>query len=538
MFTGSSLVLASKANQNLLTETPARGGTLVEGVVGLPRFINPLLAVTQTGEDLSRLVYSGLLKKDPGGEYVPDLAESFTVSEDGKIYTVTLRDNIYFHDGNALTADDVLFTIERARDPLLKSPVRANWDGVTITKINDRLIEFALRESYSWFTESLTIGILPSHIWSEVSIDEFSYSSFNIEPIGSGPYKVKKIKSSSGGIPASYELTSFKEYVGGEPYISRIIMRFYTNEEKLIEAYNRGDIESIGGISPERAYELVSKEIPVKKSALPRIFGVFFNQNQNALFTDGALKHALDVATPRTQIIDSILQGFGTPITSPVDVLIKRERQEEATNRITNAISILEEDGWELNDDGIRIKKVGDAERTLSFSISTSDAPDLKAIANILSDEWRKIGADVEVKIFETGDLNQNIIRPRNFDALLFGQIVSRQADLYAFWHSSQKNDPGLNIAQYTSTTADKALEDLRVTLDKERQKILFETFVEELESDAPAIFIFSPEFLYTMPRKVKGASSFATSKPSDRFAGIESWYIETDKVWKVFLNN
>ena len=541
LFIASGLYLLYKVNTAYLVEVPASGGELVEGVIGLPRFINPVLSVTDAGEDLTTLVYSGLYKETPEGELAPDLAESYTVSEDGKVYTFILKDNIYFHDGEQVTVDDVEFTVQKAQDPELKSPQRARWQGVTVEKIDTRTIQFSLKQPLATFLESTTMGILPKHIWKDVSGDEFTFSNYNIHAIGSGPYKIAKIKNNTGGIPTYYNLEAFNKYAGGKPLIEHITMRFYPNETKLLEAYEKGEVDSINSISPEHAKYLEGKGVRIERATLPRIFGVFFNQNNNSLFLNKEVKQALDLAVNRNQIINDVLMGYGKAIQSPVPYTIfEPDIQIDSVSTSTpeqQAIVLLEKNGWTLNAAGVREKKTKNASIPLTFSLSTSDAPELKAIALALSDAWKKIGATVDVKIYDIGDLNQSVIRPRKYDALLFGQIINSDLDLFAFWHSSQRNDPGLNIAMYTNATVDKLLEDARVLSNKNERMEKYKKIEEEIKKDVPALFVYSPDFLYVVPKNIKGYLLGNIRDPKERFLSIEKRYIETDNVWKVFIN-
>ena len=169
----------------------------------------------------------------------------------------------------------------------------------------------------------------------------------------------------------------------------------------------------------------------------------------------------------------------------------------------------------------------------LKFSLATGDVPELKDTAKLIKEDWEKIGAKVDLKIFDVGDLNQNIIRPRKYDALFFGEIVGFNGDPFAFWHSSQRNDPGLNIALYTNTKADKILESLRGTLDKEDRAVKYLDFGREIEKDVPAVFVYSPDFTYLIDENLSGIALGNITIPSDRFAGINNWYLKTDNVWR-----
>ncbi|MEK7134754.1 MAG: peptide ABC transporter substrate-binding protein [Patescibacteria group bacterium] len=530
-----------QVNRYFLVEIPADGGSLTEGVIGIPRFINPLLAVSEADRDMTLLLYAGLMRATKSG-LVPDLAESYEISDDGLVYTFTLREGLEFHDGSPITADDVEFTILKAQEPALKSPKRANWEGVTIEKIDERHVRFTLKQPYAPFLENTTLGILPKMIWKNASADQFSFSEFNIRPVGSGPYEVSDIKRNSSGIPEYYDLAPFANYALEKPHIKNVQIRFYSNEDALIRALRSGDIEAVNAISPNTARALVEEGLSVSRAPLPRVFGVFFNQNQAPIFAEKTVRRALSEAIAREEIIRDVLFGYGTPIEGPIPPGSRGFNGEipkndaTAEDRLTSARAILENDGWILGSSGIYEKKKSKKETIrLAFSLSTSDVPELKSVAERLKADWEKIGVSVELKVFESGDLNQNVIRPRKYDAILFGEIVGRDSDLFAFWHSSQRNDPGLNIAMYTNSVADKLLEDMRRATDPEKRRTAYEKFSVEIAKDIPAVFLYAPEFVYILPEKIKGSAIGTITVPAERFLNIHEWYIDTDLVWKIF---
>lgn len=541
----SSATLLLRANYALTVPVPAHGGTLVEGIVGSPRFANPVLALpgSNADRDLVALIYSGLLKSTPKGELIPDLAESWEVSEDGLKYTFILKDEIYFHDGKPVTTADVEFTVLKIQEPSLRSPRRANWEGVKTEVKDSKTISFILSQPYAMFLDNATLGILPKHLWNNLSQEQFSFSLLNIEPVGSGPYKIKSLKKDSNGLPISYHLTSFRNYTLGEPFLKNVILRFYTNENELIEAFERGVVESVSSISPEKASDLIEKGALVKTNVLPRIFGVFLNQNESSIFTQKEVRRALDMSLDKERIVEEVLLGFGRSINSPVPIahLPQPEQGKDISldsSRIEKAIEILESGGWKLGEgESVRTRKTKDGNSELRFSISTGNLPDLKAVATILQEEWRKIGAEVDIKFFEAnGDLSQNVIRPRNYESLLFGISAARDLDLFPFWHSSQRNDPGFNIGLYANITTDKLLEEARVILNKDERMEKYIQFEKEVLEDSPAIFIYSPDFIYVLPRKLKEVDLGLISQSSDRFLNVHNWYIETDKIWKIFV--
>jgi len=535
-----------KVNQTLLVKVPAEGGTLTEGIVGTPRFINPILAISDADRDMTALVYSGLMRATENGVLKTDLAENLEVSADGLIYTFTLKEGLVWHDSKPVTADDVIFTIKKAQDTTLRSPKRASWDGVLVEKINNSKIRFTLEQPYAPFLENTTIGILPKHLWQDVDSEQFGFSKYNVEPVGTGPYSVEKIKKDDAGIPQYYSLVSFKKFASGEPYINNIKIRFYANTDILLEAFNSSEIESMSSISPDTAEILEERGYRIEKTPFPRVFGVFFNQNQASIFTDKAVRRALNVSLNKKKIIDEILHGYATVIDSPIppgalgySKILANDKFSSHEERVGYARNILEENGWEFDaEENVMIKKTKKDTAKLAFSISTSEVPELKEAANTLKEIWEELGAKVEVKVFEIGDLNQNIIRPREYDALLFGEVVGRDSDLFAFWHSSQRLDPGLNIAMYANITADGLLEDARKSTDIQQRHKKYRAFNDEVLNDTPAVFLYSPDFIYVLPKNIKGVEIENATTPSERFLNIPNWYIETDSVWKIFANN
>lgn len=536
LLTASALTLLKKASDGLSVEVPVVGGTLNEGVVGYPRYVNPLLPVTDSGRDLTTLVFSGLMKFDGNNGLINDLAQDYKVSDDGLTYTVTLKDNIFFQDGVPVTAYDVEFTIKKATDPIIKSPKAANWDGVAVQVINEKTIQFTLKKPYAPFIENLTLGILPMHIWKGIDSDAFLFSQFNFEPIGSGPYKIKDIKRNTSGLPEYYHLVPFEKYSLGRAYIKDIYVHFYTSEDKLVNAYKSGEIDSMNSISPENIKSVDTGRSEILKSPLPRIYGVFFNQNEAKVFANATVRKALSLATPEDQILQNVLLGFATPIEGPIpkDISTLPARDITDDEGIAEAQDILAKDGWVKDANGTLTKKDKKDNLSLSFSISTSNVPELKAIAELLKTSWAKIGANVDIKVFDSGDLQQKVIIPRKYDSLLFGESIGRNSDLFAFWHSSERNHPGLNIANYTNSKVDKILQDIRTTNDKDKRIALYQSFEKEIYKDSPAIFLYSPDLVYIVPNNVNGISLAGIAVSSERFATVSRWYTETEKVWQL----
>lgn len=542
----TTIVTLNKINNMYVVNTPIRGGSISEGIVGAPRFINPLLALSDADKDMTALIYSGLMRKSPDGTIIPDLANSYEISKDGISYTFVLKDNIFFQDNTRVTVDDVLFTIEKIKDPTIKSPNKNNWDGISVEKIDDKTIRFNLSKPYASFLENTTLGIMPEHIWKDSPLE---LNTANIEPVGSGPYKVSSVKKASSGLIEYYKLESFKKFALGNPYIKKITLRFYSNEEELVNALKSGEVEQISSITPENAEILRESDYEVRSSVLPRVFGIFFNPSQAQIFTDKQIIRAIDKAIDKDKIIREVLKGYGVAIGDPIPPNILSYQKLYQENNVSNednlkkAKEILAKDGYSLNEEGFlqktttskKDKKTTKTTSTIEFTISTGNAPELVETAKLIQEDLLAIGIKVDIKTFEIGNLNQTVIRPRKYDALLFGEIINHESDLFAFWHSSQRHDPGLNVAMYANLKVDKILEDALVTLDENTRIKKYAEFEKEISNDSPSVFLYSPEFTYIVSKKLNGLYIEHSISPSDRFSNVYNWSVESDKTWKIF---
>ncbi len=554
IFILSGLTILSIFNRSLTVVKPTYSGTYTEGIVGYARFINPLLSYTDADKDLTSLIYASLLKASPDGHLIPELADSYTISDDGLTYDFKLKNNLTFHDGSPLTTDDIEFTIQKAMDNQINSPKALNWSGVQIQKISATEIKFILKKPYAPFIENMTIGILPKHIWANIQDEVFDVSAFNREPIGSGPYKIKSSSRDSSGLYQSYTLEAFSNYADKMPIIKNFVVKFYKNEDDAINAFNSKNIDGLGGITPATAIKANIKNIStntdqVVKSTLPRLFAVFFNQSQAPVLLNKEVRQALSVAVDRNTLINDVFKGFATQATGPIPYNQQTDTEKitdvantnaTSTDNIESAKKILTDAGWKMNDQNIMVKttKTGKTSntQTLTFSLSTSNIPELKKTAEELRDAWAKIGAKVDIEIFDPADLNQKIIRPRKYSALLFGNIIDRDLDLYPFWHSSQRNDPGLNLALYANLKVDKLLDTARGSTDDSIRLDAYNSIETEINKDIPAIFLYSPDYIYLTSGRAKNIKIVSINHPAERFANVNEWYTDTENIWKFLV--
>jgi peptide/nickel transport system substrate-binding protein len=554
ILTASVFAMVSAVDKSVSVTIPARGGTLTEGEVGPARFINPILTLSQPDQDLTALVYSGLMRQLPDGTLVPDLASGYTVSSDGTTYTFTIRSNAKFQDNTPVTAADILFTVRQAQDPNLKSPEEANWTGVTASSPDAHTVVFTLTHAYAPFIENTTLGILPKHLWQNVSDEEFPFDSLNTHPIGSGPYKVASVQTDSTGSATRYELAPFSGYVLGNPYLTKLTFLFYPDYTSMEKAFNQGRITAMSDISAADLGSLTAANATVIASPLPRVYGVFFNQGHNPVLADTSVRAALNDAIDKQSIVAIALNGYGVTLDGPIppgvlgdiapetseslaDTVKKGGHAKTATTTdesayATAARTDLQNGGWNYSaTDGVWEK----GKEKLSFTLSTADAPELVATANAVAALWSAAGIKAAVQIYPLSELNISVITPRNYDAVLFGEVVGPSLDLYAFWESSQRNAPGLNLALYANETTDTLLSQARATTDVTIRNNLYTQFAAIIKKDQPAVFLYAPDFLYIVPKSIEGISLGTLTTPADRYENIYSWYTQTQSVWSIF---
>lgn len=513
---------------------PQQGGEYTEGISGQPVYINPLLSQTSEADaDLAQLIFSGLLKYDRDGKLINDLAQSYDISDDKKTYTFHLRQDALWQNGEKLTADDVKFTFDILQDPAYKSPLRQSWRGITINRLDDATIEFVLEQPYFAFLEKLTLGILPKHIWENVNPDRFTLADFNLRPVGSGPYAFSRIQKDSAGTIASIELASFPKYYGGEAFIPKFTVNFYPDDITAVDAYNQKEVSGLGNLPLENLADIKSlKSTKSHELVVPRFFSLFFNQTKSIVLANDAVRKALALSVNRDAIIKEVLHGKGVAVYSPF--LPQSPDFNDGTEKylfdLEKAKQVLEDDGWKMNEEkGIREK----GGQELRFKISTIDWPELSETADLLVEQWSKIGAQAEVEVLTISDMQQNHIRPREYEALLFGQESSFDPDLYPFWHSSQKQDPGLNLSLFDNTKADSLLEDARQEADTVKRIEKYKELQDILASKLPAIFLFSPYYVYPVSDQINGIEMKEINSPSWRFAEVDKWFINTRRVRK-----
>jgi len=525
----------SRYYNNHTNIVPAVGGTLTEGLAGQPDFINPILSQTNDiDRDLVQLIFSAPLTYDTNHQLIGNLVDKWDISEDGKVYTIYLKDNLQWHDGQPLTADDVVFTYQLIQNQNYPGTLHDNWRDVSIEKVDDKTIKFSLPSVFSPFLTNLTTGIIPQHIFSQVDPAKLMETDYNLEPIGSGPFKVKKIVVDKNGQYNSIELTKFDQYYDQKPYLDSIVFKFYDTYQAVYTAYQKKEIISIGHVLttdwPQVSAQTTTAnyyDIP-----LPQYTAIFLNQNSKTLLRDPYIKEALYYGLNREQILNDVIFGKGEIINTPIlsGFMGNNPDIPNLPYDVEKAKGILEKGKWvDVDGDGVREK---DNVR-LGFSLVTSDTPDFMRTAKMIQNDWRAIGVDLQIGIYNIGDLESQFIKSRNYDALLFGENLGSDPDPYVYWHSSQISDPGLNLSSYANVEVDRYIEAARQTNDNESRIHSYLPMQVALFDEKPAVFLFRPYYIYAVNKAVLGINVQQAANPAERFLGISDWYINTKREWK-----
>lgn len=510
-----------------------KGGIFTEGIVGHFTTANPLYATSSVDSSVSRLIFSGLMQYNGHDQLIGDLASDVTSDERATVFTVKLKDNIYWHDGKTVTADDVVFTYQLIQNPDTKSPLQSNWKSVKIEKVDNKTVRFTLPHALASFKNLLTNGIVPKHKLERVHPSQLRTDVFNVtSPIGSGPFKWDSIQI-SGQTPEDREeqigLSANLGYYGGEPNLDKFIVKAINNKDLLIEQFNNQQVDAMVGI--DKMPDNIDKDAVVKESSIPLDAQVMvFLKSSNDVLSDKAVRQALTKATNRVEV----LEGLGYPV-KPTDGPLLRSHlgfAKDVTQFGYNpeeANAILDQNGWIKNQDGVREK----SGNKLSFRLSSQNNSEYAYTSQILQRQWREVGADVKVDLENDTDL-QSTIASHNYDSLLYGISVGNDPDVYAYWHSSQadvRSSSRLNFSEFKSAQADSALDAGRTRTDPNLRAIKYRSFLTTWRDEAPAIALYQPRFLYVSRGMVYGFDNKVLNTAVDRFWNVQNWRVRTEKV-------
>lgn len=526
-------------------EVPAHGGEYTEALIGEPQLINPLYAITNDADqDLVSLIYSGLLKWDPEQGYIPDLAESIEKNEESTVYTISIKKQAKFHNGDPVLARDVLFTISAIQNPAYRSPLAAQFRSISLIQEDDRKISFILEKPQPNFLNQLTVGILPSSAWAEILPQNAPLAALNLQPIGSGPYKFAEFSKDKRGVIRSYTLKSFDEYIQGEPLIDRLTFKFYQDPLSALDGLENKFVEGVS-IVPFDAKQKIgqNRTVVAYSPLLSRETVLYFNQKTNAQLKKQEVRQAIAHAINKQSVVDEVLSGNGQTIVGPLlsgmigyhDGLIDIPPDTEKAKTLLTDAKVIESSSEQTTtaDETVDDTTTEPEKKSNQLTLTTIDSEEFLRVASLLKQQLELVGFEIEIVPVRADVLFDEVIKPRNFELLLATLMYDTQADPYIFWHSSQKDGKGLNIVDYENADVDMLLETGRTTQNPDEQQTAYEQFQEKLFADIPAIFLYQSSYGYAIAKKVQQQAPKNLRIPSDRFANIYTWYIKTKQAFQ-----
>lgn len=515
--------------EGYMSEGPQNGGLLAEGDIGRINTINPLYTSTRPEKAAEKLLFSSLLSYDKDNALRSDAAKSWSVSEDGKTYKVILRDDVYWHDGQRLTADDVVFTVQLMQNADTKTQLYNNWAGVKVQKVGTNEVDFITPTVYAPFAQALTFSILPQHLLKNIPAKSLRENSFSRNPIGSGPFKFKRIQVIN---PATDRVVVHMEantdYYKGKPHVERFQIHTYNSSETLRKGFVTGEVNAAFGMSSGDMASVLatySYAVDTNTSLHDGMFALF--NNTSGVSSDLSVRQALVMATNQDTLVEDALHGQGLSLEGPLPEQTGAATQ--ATFDIKAAAEKLDAAGWVMQGD-VRVKDG----KQLTISLVTPDTGDYPVIAKNLTHQWAKVGVKVDTKLVNPDEIIAHYIQPRAYDVLLNEFSVGADQDVYAYWHSSQAKSTGLNFANYKSANADDILTSARSRLDPVLRESKYKTFTDQWVKDAPAIALYQPKANYLVTNTVttyEDNQSFA--EPTVRFRAVELWTAQKAQLYK-----
>ncbi len=496
-----------------------------EAVVGAPSRVNPLFAhLSDADRDLAALVFSGLVKLDKDGRPLPDLAETWSTSGDGKEVTFTLRDDVTWHSGVPFSADDVVFTFGLLANPDLPTDPeqKSLWQSVSCSAPNPLTVACTLQEPYAPFVTYAAMGILPRHLLEAVPAKEIADDPFNSRPIGTGPYRL------DGLSPDSAILHAYDGFYLGRPSIDELRLDFYPDIASAAAGLVRGNTQGLLvdlTINPSDFQTLMDVPGVSPYSAARSAHTDLFLNNTAAPLNDPAVRQAIARAVDVDSIITGLLGGRGVRVDTPIvpgswaydpDV-------SPPAHDIGEARQILEEAGWNLSG-GEPVRRKNDAE--LRITLMTDQDPLRGAVADLVAEQLKDIGMDTTVVQQPSNDLVREFLIPRQYQAAVFGLDPGPDPDPYPSWHSSQALEGGRNLTGYADDEADRLMEEARVADNVEQRTALYSQFQQQFLNDAASIPLYSQLYVYFVSSRIQNVDPGLLFWPSSRFRNISDWTV------------
>lgn len=511
------------------------GGIYSEGILGRFTNANPIFATSDADASVSRLIFAGLFNYNENGRLTGDLATSYSVDERGSTYTVHLRPNLTWQDGQPLTSADVVYTYQLIQNPDVQSPLQSSWQGVEVSAPDPNTVVFKLPGGLAAFPYNMTNGIVPKHLLEKIQPIDMRSAEFNtVKPVGAGPFMWQAIQVKGDGNPAHSQerigLLPFKNYQGGEPKLQRFVVSVYADKQQLIDAFAGNQLYAAEGLTDVPVQVKHLSRVEVHNVPLRAATMVFFKTSEGVL-ADENVRQAL-------------VKGANVPkIIKRLDYPARRVREPiligqvgydpsftEANYNLKAAKDQLESAGWKAGKDGIRRKD----NQKLVFSLTTADTAEYHAVAGEIKKEWQQLGVGLNVEYLDANEF-ENALKTHSYNSILYGISIGVDPDVFVYWDSSQadiRSANRLNFSEYKNSTADSSLESGRTRSDPALRVIKYKPFLQAWQHDAPALGLYQPRFLYLTNGPLNGLDDdLPITSPTERFSNVQNWEIREAKV-------
>ncbi len=522
-------------SQQVFVSQPASGGIYSEALIGSISRLNPLLDLNNPADrDIDRLIFSGLIRFDARGMPTADLAESWGVSQDGTIYNFSIRPNAVWHDGQPVTSDDIIFTIDLIKNDVtfFSLDVRELWKQVEVKRLNDKTLQFVLPEPYAPFLDYLTFGVLPKHLLGSIPPDQIPAAEFNLMPIGSGPYKFDRLVI-SGGQVSGVELSVFENYYGDKPFMEQVVFRYYPSSAAALAAFRDGEVLAISQITSDVLPDaLAEPALSIYTGRLPEMSLILINHAnpEKPFLADANLRRALLMATNRQRMVDQLLSGQAIVADGPIfpGTWAYYENIEHVIYDPQAAIELLKKNQFAIPASGGNTRADKDG-NLLDFTLLHPDDALHTAMAESIQQTWAQVGVNVTLEAMPYEQMVNERIIPRKFQAALIDLNLARlpDPDPYPFWHQSEATG-GQNFSGWDNRTASEYLEQARVNTDFELRTRLYRNFQVVFARELPALPLYYPVYSYGVSQQVLGVQMPPLFDTSDRFLTISEWYLVT----------
>lgn len=511
------------------TRVPSAGGIFAEGIVGAPQRLNPLLSDGfPVDEALVDLLFDGLVQYDHAGRFIPDLAESWIVSEDGRSIQFTLHNDLLWHDGQPITTADVAFSYGLLQNEAFPAAaaVKSLWQTVTINVIDDWSIEFVLTEPYSPFLEATTRGIVPAHLLQDVAPSEIANHSFNQQPVGSGPWQVPS--GQDWASTRSLRLTPNPLEWREGTQIPALEFRFYADEASLLTAFANGDLQAINSVSDALLPQVTAvSHARLFTTVAPRYTQLIFNQSDTgfAPLQLAEVRQGLAAALNRDRLIDLALNGQGVPLTGPYLPDSWANNQAifaEAGVNAANADTLLNSAGWTLPDGSSVRQADGD---TFTLRLLALDTAVHQQVAQEVAAQWALLGVEVVVETAVSINNLREKLAARDFDVALVDISPSIDPDLYDFW-SQEAIVRGQNFGGWNNRRASEALEAGRQLWGIGERRPSYNTFLTIYADQVPAVTLYQHVYTYAISSEVNQVEVGPIYEPRDRYQTFANWFL------------